>query len=229
VTNLSSTNLVLVSSTNRPQASAQDLAPQVKDSLTRLGNLAEVLQEASVDIISSVLDSLEKEIRAKEEALLVENAKRLRTSAGKGISLDQAINRGLVRFRHGGSYRSEDELNQKKGNQYGPFSRKFWVDVRDDSNRTLVQGDEAGWVIHVHYKTTDPAQQNPPRIDRAHAKRKDTEFAHEFQAIWFPAMANAMVIFPVLNNAISKQKDQAAPPPSNRPENSVQDFRSLGT
>jgi hypothetical protein len=103
---------------------------------------------------------------------------KLAEGPGKGCGTRRAIEHGLVELRHegrpgeSGTYRSKQEKDDKKGHQYGPFSRRFRVFLK---NPTTNQWFAAKWVYHVHFRSTE----TPTQVDWIHAKLTKTELSHD--------------------------------------------------
>ena len=97
--------------------------------------------------------------------------KLFRTYPTKGkIGMQHLLDLNLIGLKHKGSYRDTAEKKEKKGEQYGPFSRAFWV-------KTLSPSQDCEWVVHVHYHSNEPGVRNTKgNIDKMHAKTKDDEY-----------------------------------------------------
>ena len=107
-----------------------------------------------------------------------EEVDKLAEGPGKGCGTRRAIEHGLVDLVHegrpgeSGTYRSKQEKEDKKGYQYGPFSRRFRVFLK---NPTTNHWFAAKWVYHVHFRSTE----NPTQVDWIHAKLTKTELSHD--------------------------------------------------
>jgi hypothetical protein len=85
------------------------------------------------------------------------------------IGIQHLLTLGDIRLTHKATYRDISEKAEKKGQQYGPFSRAFWVNVTPSNTR-------CDWVVHVHYHSNAPtALATAGNIDKMHAKLTQDE------------------------------------------------------
>jgi hypothetical protein len=82
------------------------------------------------------------------------------------MDLYRAAVQGLLDIEHNDTYRSNYEIDEKKGQQFGPFSREYRVYVLTVPTRAN-SWRRCDWVIHVHFKSS----KSPSEIEYLHLKK----------------------------------------------------------
>ena len=68
---------------------------------------------------------------------------------------------------HKATYRTEAEKTEKRGSQYGPFSREFDARIYGTVPGRPTQYKWCTWVVHVHFRTSE----RPTEIEYLHLKK----------------------------------------------------------
>lgn len=128
----------------------------------------------------------------------------LAEAPGRGCGTRRAIEHGLIQLRHqgrpseSGTYRSEQEKSEKRGRQYGPFSRRFRVFITKPAHTF-----PAKWVYHVHFRSTE----KPKQVDWIHAKLTKEELGHKH---WQVPPDLLSLVEPMVLAAINDAADESS-------------------
>ena len=84
------------------------------------------------------------------------------------MELYRAAAQGKLRLIHDSTYRSEFERTEKRGSQYGPFSREFSARIYETVAGRPREYVWCTWVVHVHFRTSE----RPTEIEYLHLKKR---------------------------------------------------------
>jgi len=84
------------------------------------------------------------------------------------IELYRAAAQGKLELVHNATYRTEAENREKRGSQYGPFSREFSARIYGTVQDRPGEYVWCTWVVHVHFRTSE----RPTEIEYLHLKKR---------------------------------------------------------
>jgi hypothetical protein len=84
------------------------------------------------------------------------------------MELYRAAAQGKLELVHNDTYRTDAESRDKRGSQYGPFSREFSARVFGTVQGRPRQFVWCTWLVHVHFRTSE----RPAEIEYLHLKKR---------------------------------------------------------
>jgi hypothetical protein len=123
---------------------------------------------------------IKEKLEEKKQEIKTEAKRLYRETFSQGMTTKEALDEGLVALTHTATFRTIEDKNAKSGNQTGPFTREW---------RGVVDGINAGWVVHIHYDDTKTCNQTAAHVKLYVDRRKTGIDVVRWQSKLLPPLA----------------------------------------